>query len=116
MDAAVSTALKVLDFKELKPKQREVVDKFVAGNDVFVSLPTGSGKSLCYWILPLVFNNLRKESNSIVLVVSPLVALMTDQVSILTKMGVKSVYVGGADDNVREDIKQALYFLVLNAC
>ena len=72
-----------IPLKELKPKQKEVLEKFVGGKDIFVSLPTGSGKSLCYWILPLVYNHLQETSNSIVLVVSPLVALMRDQVSSL---------------------------------
>ena len=72
LSVAISSSLEVLGFKELKPKQKEVLEKFVGGKDIFVSLPTGSGKSLCYWILPLVYNHLQETSNSIVLVVSPL--------------------------------------------
>ena len=50
--------------------------------DVFVSLPMGYGKSVCYFPLPLVFDRLRRvEKKSVVVVVSPLVALMKDQVS-----------------------------------
>ena len=41
--------------------QREAVETFVIGKDVFVSLPTGSGKSLCYACLPHVFNELRSR-------------------------------------------------------
>ena len=49
---------------------------------MFVSLPTGYGKSVCYFSLPLVFDRLRRvEKKSVVVVVSPLVALMKDQVS-----------------------------------
>ena len=48
--------------------------------DVFVSLPTGFGKSLCYILLPRVFDLLRGvEKKSIVAVISPLIALMEDQ-------------------------------------
>ena len=41
--------------------QREAVEAFVIGKDVFVSLPTGSDKSLCYACLPHVFNELRSQ-------------------------------------------------------
>ena len=66
--------------------QREAVESFVLGKDVFVSLPTGSGKSLCYACLPHVFDELRSrgggslDHHSIVVVVSPLNSLMQDQV------------------------------------
>ena len=43
-------------FEALKEKQRETVLSFLNGNDVFVSLPTGYGKSLIYGVLPVVFD------------------------------------------------------------
>ena len=53
----------------------------VKGEDVFGVLPTGYGKSLCYACLPWVFDNLYSiEKPSIVIVVSPLTAIMIDQV------------------------------------
>ena len=58
----------------------------------------GSGKSLCYWVLPGAFDQLRKTQGSIVLVVSPLIALMKDQVASLKDKGVEAVYVGGVCD------------------
>ena len=62
--------------------------KIVGGNGVFVSLPTGYGKSLCYILLPRIFYFVRGAKNkSIVVVVSPLTALMKDQVSSITEMG-----------------------------
>ena len=51
----------------LKEKQFEAIHKFCSGNDVFVSLPTGFGKSIIYAILPLVFDRIRgklRSSNS----------------------------------------------------
>ena len=58
-----------------------------------MSLPTASGKSLHYCILPVVFDTLRKVNEaSIVVVVSPPVVLMKGQVSAMTKRGVKAVY------------------------
>ena len=62
--------------------------KIVGGNGVFVSLPTGYGKSLCYILLPRIFDFVRGAKNkSIVVVVSPLTALMKDQISSITEMG-----------------------------
>ena len=58
------------------------ISQFASGKDVFVSLPTGYGKSLCYTILPALFDWLHSvEKKSIILVVSPLRALMKDQVA-----------------------------------
>ena len=112
LSVAISSSLEVLGFKELKPKQKEVLEKFVGGKDIFVSLPTGSGKSLCYWILPLVYNHLQETSNSIVLVVSPLVALMRDQVSSLQELGVKAVYAGDSNPDCIEKIKHGHYSIL----
>ena len=53
---------------------------FLQKEDVFVNLPTGSGKSLIYQALPLVFDHVSDESDRIIVVVSPLVSLMGDQV------------------------------------
>lgn len=78
--SAATKAAADLGYTALKPYQKLVVKHFVRGSDVFVSMPTGSGKSLCYCLLPRVFNILRKKP-SIVVVVSPLIALMKDQVS-----------------------------------
>ena len=90
---AIVEAGKTLGY-ELRAKQLEVVFKFVRGQDVFVSLPTGSGKSLCYSVLLWTFDRLRKrrKPNSLVIVVSPLVALMKDQVASLTRKGLSAVY------------------------
>lgn len=67
----------------IKEEQLDVVATFVSGRDVFAVLPTGFGKSLCYQCLPRVFNKIEfdgKDHCSIVVVVSPLIAIMKDQV------------------------------------
>ncbi len=62
---------------------------------MFVSLPTGFGKSLCYGLLPLVFDLKRfgdvSIQRSIVIVVSPLIALMRDQVQSFAEKGLKKL-------------------------
>ena len=61
-----------MGYSALRPKLEEVILDFVRGSDVFESLPTGSGKSLCYSLLPGVFDEIRRlQGVSIVIVVSP---------------------------------------------
>ncbi len=66
----------------MKPEQVDIVLAFVRGQDVFAVLPTGFGKSLCYACLPVALDKiLKKEAgHSIVVVVTPLLAIMKDQV------------------------------------
>lgn len=81
---AARLSVKDLGYEDLKHEQLRVVEEFVQGKDVFAVLPTGYGKSLCYGCLPLVFDRLLKtssDSRSIVVVVTPLTAIMKDQVS-----------------------------------
>ena len=73
---AIDEATKLLGYSELRANQAQVVSHFVSGRDVFVSLPTGGGKSLCYCLLPKAFDILRGTSScsktqSIAIVVSP---------------------------------------------
>ena len=56
---AVTESGKLLGYDKLKTKQLEAISAFVTGNDVFVSLPTGYGKSIIYAVLPYAFDNLR---------------------------------------------------------
>ena len=54
MESAIESAVMKAGFDNVKQKQKEAISEFVSGNNVFVSLPTGNGKSLCYLLLPLV--------------------------------------------------------------
>ena len=79
--AAISAA-KALGF-DIKQEQLEVVVKFAMGRDVFAVLPTYFGKTLCYQCLPGVFNQIcfdGKAHCSIIVVISPLIAIIKDQV------------------------------------
>ena len=82
----IISSAKELGYDRLKPKQLEVVSEFVSGKDASVCLPTGSGKSLYYALLPLVFDKLTcdhrkpQQTSSFIVVVSPLIALIKDQV------------------------------------
>ena len=70
-------------FACLSAEQQEVVVNFVAGRDVFISLPTGAGKSLCYLVLPSIFNLLRNSKYSMVIVACLLKSLIEDQAASL---------------------------------
>ena len=69
-------------FSQLKPDQEYATVSFVVGTDVFVPLPTGYGKSLCFGLLLPVFDLLRGAENRIALVVSSLLAIMKEPVGI----------------------------------
>ena len=112
ISAAVSTASKELGFLQLKPEQKSVVETLLKGRDVFVSLPTGSGKSLCYAILPAAFDSLRTSGRSIV-IVSPLTPLMKDQVQSLERRGVKAGYLhSGTDGDAHSSVCTGEYQLL----
>src|SRR3954451_21893280 len=67
-------------FDDFRPGQRKAVEAALAGHDALVVMPTGAGKSLCYQLPGLTLDGLT-------LVVSPLVALMRDQVDALRAAG-----------------------------
>ena len=92
IDTALDQAVTKKGYLELRREQELAVKKFAMGNDVFVSLPTGSGKSVCFSILPIVFDLLRGKPGSVVVVVSPLISLMKDQV-VSMKKGESMLYI-----------------------
>ncbi len=109
IEDAIVAAADVLGYQALRPKQQEAVHAFVSGHDVFVSLPTGSGKSLCYTMLPIVFDRVRGLTDSpasILIVVSPLISLMKDQMNSLRSKGLSAVYAGDArEEGKLEDVR-----------
>ena len=79
IDRAIHEAVTKLGYSRASSDQVVAIQEFVLGRDVFVMLPTGSGKSLCYAALPYVFDLFRGENRaSIVLVASPLQFIMED--------------------------------------
>ncbi|KAL5518026.1 hypothetical protein EMCRGX_G003692 [Ephydatia muelleri] len=93
----VTDAAKKLGYPEMKLEQLEVAASFIEGRDVFSVLPTGFGKSLCYACLPLAFDHFMKQERgySLVIVVTPLVSIMEDQVATYCSKGLTSICVSG---------------------
>ena len=93
--SSVTYATTYLGYTKLKPPQEEIITEYVLAKDVFVSLPTGFGKRICYGCLPIVFDKLRGlDKKSIALIITPLISLMTDQVSSFTSKGLKAGFIG----------------------
>ena len=85
----------------LKKEQEEALFNFVCKRDVFVNLPTGFGKSLIYQMAPMVVKELGLCINPIIIVISPLVSLMQDQVNQLEKQGISAVSL--SETSVRDE-------------
>ena len=81
IETSISHAAYRLGYSDIRLHQMQAVKHVMQGNDVFFSLPTGSGKSLIYAVLPFAYDELLGSEGSIVIVVSPLLSLMKDQLS-----------------------------------
>ncbi|MEE8307219.1 MAG: DNA helicase RecQ [Gammaproteobacteria bacterium] len=90
--SAQSILGEVFGYPEFREPQESVIASAMAGRDCLVLLPTGGGKSLCYQI-PALLNN------GLTLVVSPLIALMQDQVVALEQLGVAAAYLNSTLSN-----------------
>lgn len=95
MTEAIEEARRVLSrvfgYPDFRPGQREILEAVLRGEDVLAVMPTGSGKSLCYQLPALV-------DGGLTLVVSPLIALMRDQVQQLRALGVKAGALNSSND------------------
>src|SRR5881227_4039368 len=90
MDLA-DTLKKDFGYDQFRPLQREIIGDSLAGRDVFVLMPTGGGKSLCFQLPALIRQGLT-------IVVSPLISLMKDQVDALQTSGIPATYLNSTLD------------------
>ena len=91
LDRAQQVLADVFGFRQFRSHQADIIATVIAGGDALALMPTGGGKSLCYQIPALV-----RPGTGIV--VSPLIALMQDQVEALTQAGVKAAFLNSTLD------------------
>ncbi|MBI5900278.1 MAG: DNA helicase RecQ [Rhodocyclales bacterium] len=91
MPSALQTLRRVFGFDSFRGAQAEIIGHVVAGGDALVLMPTGGGKSLCYQLPALL-------RPGMAVVVSPLIALMQDQVAALQQAGVRAAFLNSTLD------------------
>ena len=97
-------------YNDFRPLQAEIIDSVLAGRDTLALMPTGGGKSICFQVPTLVMAN-KDPGKRLCLVITPLIALMKDQVENLQKRGIHAaaVYTGMSWDKQRVALDNCLY-------
>src|SRR3954452_17532225 len=90
-DRALDVLSRIFGYDAFRGQQREMIDTVIGGGDALVLMPTGGGKSLCYQIPALVRPGVGG-------VISPLIALMQDQVDALRTLGVRAGFLNSTQD------------------
>jgi ATP-dependent DNA helicase RecQ len=99
--AALDTLHRVFGYDAFRGNQAEIINHVIGGGDALVLMPTGGGKSLCYQIPALV-----REGTGVV--ISPLIALMQDQVDALTAVGARAGFLNSTQDAAqRREVERA---------
>ncbi len=92
----LKTLKQYFGYDKLRPAQEPVISNVLAGNDTLAIMPTGGGKSMCYQLPSLILPGLT-------VVISPLIALMHDQVQSLTKNGITAAYINSSQSTEEQD-------------
>ena len=90
-DGALDVLRRVFGYDSFRGPQQEIIEQVIAGGDALVLMPTGGGKSLCYQIPALV----RRGTG---VVISPLIALMQDQVDAMRALGVRAGFLNSTQE------------------
>lgn len=92
LEELLHTLSTTFGYDEFRPLQREIIETFLTGRDVFALLPTGGGKSMCFQLPAL-------HRTGLTIVVSPLIALMKDQVDQMQAAGVAATFLNSSLDS-----------------
>ena len=97
-------------YDDFRPLQAEIIDSVLTGRDTLALMPTGGGKSICFQVPTLVMGN-DNPKKRLCLVITPLIALMRDQVANLQARGIHAaaVYTGMSYDKQRVALDNCLY-------
>ena len=122
VNAAIQKAAEMVGYSPLKIEQKECIQAFMSGRDVFPILPTGFGKTVCYACLPSVFNLYRYghcdstlddkslDDKSIIIVVSTLTSLIKDQVENMTKRYISAGFIDcNSTGDIRDNVNCGVY-------
>jgi ATP-dependent DNA helicase RecQ len=90
-NSSLDTLQEIFGYDSFRGEQHAIIEHVVNGGDALVLMPTGGGKSLCYQIPALV-----REGTGVI--ISPLIALMQDQVDALLELGVRAAYLNSSQD------------------
>ena len=102
MEQAQQILTNTFGYNEFRHQQGEIIDTIINGHDAFVLMPTGGGKSLCYQIPALV-------RDGVGIIVSPLIALMQDQVNALRQLGLRAAFLNSTQSyDEAQYVKNAL--------
>ena len=103
MDRAQQILQNTFGYSEFRHQQSDIINTVIEGGDAFVLMPTGGGKSLCYQIPALV-------RDGIGIIVSPLIALMQDQVRALRQLGIRAAFLNSTQSAEEASyVKNALF-------
>ena len=107
MTAAYQRILgEVFGYEEFRGPQRAIIEHVGAGGDALVLMPTGGGKSLCYQI-PAIAR--QQAGHGVTVVISPLIALMHDQVGALHEAGVNAAFLNSTlSSDEAHDVEQRM--------
>jgi len=92
MTAPLATLRRIFGYPSFRGSQAEIIDHVIGGGDALVLMPTGGGKSLCYQIPSI-------HRSGVGVVISPLIALMQDQVDALLQAGVRAAFLNSSQDH-----------------